>query len=145
MEKFKNILKSYNVPELDLVEPVNKLKYQNIVLIPKTEFPDLAQMDFLAKILASVKLLLNENTDLVELKPDSFFPIKNLPKEKPFDIIAFGITPAQLMLNGCEDLHKTYNLTNIKIIFAHSISIYNGQDLQKKMLWSALKALKSIQ
>ena len=145
MEKFKNILKSYNVPELDLVEPVNKLKYQNIVLIPKTEFPDLAQMDFLAKILASVKLLLNENTDLVELKVDSYFPIKNLSKEKSFDIIAFGIKPDQLMLNGCEDLHKTYHLTNIKIIFAHSISIYNGQDLQKKMLWSALKALKSIQ
>lgn len=144
MEKFKNILKYYNVPELDLVSIKNKPKFQNIVLISKNVLDNPGHMEFLSKILASVKLTQNENTTLIELNEESYFPLKELPDEHNYDLIAFGIRPAQLMLNGFEELHKTYTINNLRIIFAHAVPIYNGQDAQKKMLWLALKSLKNM-
>lgn len=144
MEKFNNILKYYTVPELDLVSLNNKPKFQNIVLISKNVLDDQTHMEFLSKILASVKLVQNENTSLIELNEGTYFPLKELSEENKLDIIAFGIKPSQLMLNGFEELHKTYTINHLRILFALAVPMYNGQDVQKKMLWLALKSLKNM-
>ena len=91
---------------------------------------------FLEKILAAVKLTLNECA-LVSLSNNK--ELTSLTELSPECIISFGVEGNQIPLPG--SYYDIISQNSVKILKADSLSIISADTSKKKQLWEALQKL----
>ena len=98
---------------------------------------------FLQKIIAALRLQIDENLKIISCHPDSIYPLHSLIVPDNAVIVCFGIKPEQLKLQGFELIHHIYHIKDNRILFANSLQSYSNE-LSKKILWTQLKQMFSI-
>ena len=141
MRNYKSTHIQYQIPK-DYLSKVNIVSTMPTLVIIAEQSPE--QNLFLHKILASVQLVDQQNTNIEVLKKDQVLNLNQLKLKSIQEIISFGIEPNQFMLNGFELKHHIYEFEGLKWLFCYEIQTYQTDETKKRQLWNALKTLKPL-
>lgn len=125
----------YNIPEPTsdgLPEPL-----ENLIVLTQADYA--AHNQLLAKILAAIKLEEGVNVAIHQIHPEETVSASHLA-HKATRLIAFGLKPAQLGINGKFKGYRFFKTETFSLLFSHSLEKLAGLPEKKKNLWQALQA-----
>ncbi len=95
--------------------------------------------EFLYQILSAINLSPEQNCLIFDLPDHAHASIRQLPSDREFHILSFGLKPQQLELQGFELMHEHYKIRHCNLLFAMPLGDYVNNKTAKGQLWSALK------
>ncbi|MEO6190702.1 MAG: hypothetical protein ABIO44_10435 [Saprospiraceae bacterium] len=144
MEKYQSKYTTYSISEENFVIDEKYIHFQNIILCIDSELENSPFSQFLNQILSASNLKINIDSAIFQLTQGQEVNLTELKSTEIINILAFGIKPYQLKLNGFEELHKVYKVLNYNILFALPIKEYIENKTNKSVLWSAIQVWKNI-
>lgn len=131
---------SYLIPEKSGFSRIQNQGLPQYVFVDEKEYNQPEYHAFLMKILAALNLEAGSNLEIIPCNPNTLIAIPELITDHPVNVISFGITPAQLHLQGFELIHHCYHFQGSTFLFANSLKSYSNE-ATKKTLWMNLKMM----
>lgn len=143
MEFYHSKYTTYLISEENFEINKKYTEFQNIIFNFKENNEKEDQSELLDQIMSSVGITIGQNAVLVNVSPDQEIPLRLWIGSPVTHVLALGLRPQQLQLQGFSELHTIYELSNMRILFGLQLENYKENKNNKSLLWNALRSWKN--
>ncbi len=127
----------FNIPKDNLGFESERSLSEYIIILYKDDY-DMHQ-DLVQKIFSAVNLDLNKYSGLVILERGEEINVSRHTSNNTKFVIAFGIAPIKLGLNGRFTGYTIYPTESFSLLLSHSLAQLSENKEKKKALWGSLR------
>ncbi|HMW39197.1 MAG: hypothetical protein K1X68_11440 [Saprospiraceae bacterium] len=143
MEYYHSKYTTYLISEENFEINKNYTEFPNIIFNIKENNEKEGESELLNQIMSSVGITFGQNAVLINLGPDQEIPLRLWMGSPVTHVLALGLHPQQLQLQGFSELHTIYQFNNLRILFGLPLDQYKAHKNNKSLLWNALRSWKN--